>query len=398
MLDSIFIGMSGLMGYSRGLRVIANNTANINTPGFKGASLQFGDVFSNGLGSESMSNRDSAGIGQGVTTYSTSLDFSQGELRQSGNDLDLAIDGQGLFTLRDKLGNTLYTRDGEFKFNDEGFLVTKSGDANVVARDADGKLVDISLAGLRTSLPKATANITFRGNLASDSGGTSTHTLTDVVAIDAVGTEHKLTVQFELLPPSGNVFQWKVTVKDGASSLGEGTLMFIGTEIDAARSKITIDHPFGATSTPLVLDFSSDVRFVDSGGNKTLTNSGQDGYRAGDLTQVTFDADGVMNLKYANGQTAKGARLLLGNFQSIDAIRSAGDNLFEPVDATKWDFGNAQTGAFGAIRSKVVEISNVDLSSEFSDLVIMQRGYQASSQVVSTANEMLQQLFSLKGR
>src|ERR1044071_9789435 len=105
MLDSIYIGMSGLMGYSRGLRVIANNTANINTPGFKGASLQFGDLFyANGPASGAMTDGGVSQMGQGLTTYSTTLDFSQGDLRQSGNALDLAVDGQGLFTLKDEKG------------------------------------------------------------------------------------------------------------------------------------------------------------------------------------------------------------------------------------------------------------------------------------------------------
>ena len=116
------------------------------------------------------------------------------------------------------------------------------------------------------------------------------------------------------------------------------------------------------------------------------------------MTTATFDDHGVLNMKYSNGQTTKGVHLALARFTSTDDVRSAGDNLFEPTDVSRWETGSAQTGAFGSIRSGVVEISNVDLSSEFSDLVIMQRGYQASSQVIGTANEMLQQLFDLGSR
>src|SRR4051794_22833120 len=116
MLNSIYIGMSGLQGYSQGLRVIANNTANLNTPGFKGSTLQFADMFYS-------NNRTQAGpggmmqVGYGLNTAGTVLNFQQGELRQTGNSLDLAVDGQGLFTVKDASGDLHYTRAGQFSFN-----------------------------------------------------------------------------------------------------------------------------------------------------------------------------------------------------------------------------------------------------------------------------------------
>jgi flagellar hook protein FlgE len=405
MLDSIFIGMSGLMGYSRGLRVIANNTANINTPGFKGAALQFGDLFyASGPASGAMAGAAVNQLGQGLTTYATSLDFSQGELRQSGNDLDLAVDGQGLFVLKDKDGDLRYSRDGEFKFDDEGFLVSRTTNAKVMAYDEHGALVEVSLKNLRTNPAKATSTVSMRGVLAShaNASGTpdGTHTLTDVTVMDAVGAEHSLLVQFKQVATTQlNTVRWEVTVKDGTTEVGTGSIMFVGNQIDPASSKVTVSYqPSGQSAIPITLDFSQDVTSQVQGNDSTLAVTKTDGYAFGSLTQATFDADGVLNLKYSNGQTVKGVHLALSRFNSPDDVRSAGDNLFEPTDASTWESGTAQTGAFGAIRSGVVEISNVDLSSEFSDLVIMQRGYQASSQVVSTANEMIQELFSLKGR
>lgn len=404
MLDSIFIGMSGLVGYSRGLRVIANNTANINTPGFKGASLQFGDLFyaagpAGGAFSPSGPNQ----LGQGLTTYSTSLDFSQGDLRQSGNSLDLAVDGQGLFVLKDKGGELRYTRDGEFKFDDDGFLVSRGTGAKVMAHDEHGALVEVSLDGLRTSPAKATSSVAFRGNLSRrGTPSEGTHTLSDVKVRDSVGGQHSLTIEFQQVESPGaptNEVQWSVTVKDGITQVGTGTLVFLGSEIDPTKAKVSINYqPAGAQAIPITLDFSEDVTSFDAGTQSTLQTTTIDGYAHGDLTEAAIDADGVINLTYSNGQLAKGVKLALARFNSPDTVRSAGDNMFEPTDVSAWETGSAQTGAFGSIRSGVVEISNVDLSSEFSDLVIMQRGFQASSQVVSTANEMLQELFSLKGR
>src|SRR5262249_27537572 len=154
--------------------------------------------------------------------------------------------------------------------------------------------------------------------------------------------------------------------------------------------KITVHYTSdNVVGFDIALDFGTDTRATPDTDFSDIHVSSTDGYASGELTGATFDADGTLNLKYSNGQTTKGASLALARFTSIDNVRSAGDNTFEAVDPSTWEVGTAGKGAFGAIKSGVVEISNVDLSSEFSDLVIMQRGYQASSQVVSTANEML---------
>jgi len=402
MLDTIFIGMSGLMGYSKGLQVIANNTANINTPGFKGATLQFGDLFyANGQGGGAMSVNGTDQMGQGLATYSTTLDFSQGELRQSGNDLDLAVDGQGLFMLKDDDGNLKYTRDGEFEFNDKGILVNKTSGAKVMAFDEHGALVEVSLAGLRTNPAKATSTVSFRGNLSNNTAQASNvHTLTDVVVQDAVGGEHKLTVKFtQVAATQSNEVRWSVTVTDGSTPVTDQNLSFIGAAVDPASAKLSFSYrPTGLADVPITFDFSQDVTSFPGGTQSTLQMVAQDGYAHGDLTQVTVAADGKLNLKYSNGQDASGVQLALARFNSLSNVRATGGNFFEPIDKSTWETGVAQSGAFGAVKSGVVEISNVDLSSEFSNLVIMQRGYQASSQVVSTANEMIQELFSLKGR
>lgn len=402
MLDSIYIGMSGLLGYSRGLRVIANNTANINTPGFKGASLQFGDQFySSGPASGAITDNGPNQLGQGLATYSTSLDFSQGELRQTGNELDLAVDGEGLFTLKDENGTLRYSRDGEFKFDDNGFLTSRTTGAKVMGRDENGAAVEISLGGVRTNPAKATTTLTFRGNLSNNtSSATNTHTLTDVTVRDEVSGAHNLTTEFTQEDTTeASQVRWKVVVKDGTTEVGTGNLLFVAGLLDASTAKITVNYkPTGLSAQSLVLDFSEDVTSNAAGTLSDLRLLQQDGYAAGELTQAEFDDKGVLKLTYSNGQTIDGPKLALARFTSVDAVRSVGDNLFEPTNPGSWEMGTAQTGAFGSVRSGVVEISNVDLSSEFSDLVIMQRGYQASSQVVSTANEMIQELFSLRGR
>ena len=391
MLDSIHIGMTGLQGYSQGLRVIANNTANLNTPGYKKSTLQFADMFytHSNTGSGNMQ------VGYGLNTAGTVLNFEQGELRQTGNKLDLAIDGQGLFTVKDSSDNLHYTRAGQFAFNADGILVNRIDQSKVMGQDAAGAMGEISIAGKSSVEGKATVNVKFSGNLSSTA---VTQTLGSVKIIDGVGGEHLLTVK---LTNNGAATpgHWTVDVLEGATSVGAGEIVFVNGRPELASSKVAVTYtPSGLAAVPLTFDFSTDVTSFASGNLSTLAVASQDGSAPGALTGVSFDAMGTLVMTYSNGQTVKGSRLSLGRFDSLDAIASNGDNQFDATDSLAWHTGMAGDRGFGSVRSGMVELSNVDLSQEFSDLVIMQRGYQASSQVISTANDMLQELFRMKAK
>ncbi|MFZ6876359.1 flagellar hook protein FlgE [Undibacterium sp. Di27W] len=393
MLDSIYIGMSGLQGYSRGLKVIANNTANINTPGYKSSSIQFGDMFY-ANGDQSGTSKGTMGsTGHGLVTGGTTLNFKQGELRQTGNTLDLAVDGQGLFTLKDANGKLHYTRAGQFEFNSSGVLVNRLDGSRVMGRDASGALTEITVNGTRASTSKATTTVTFKGNV--DTGST-TVSVGSVKVIDSVGGEHNLTTKLTRTSTDN----WSVDVSENGVSVGTGKIIFQAGKIDPANSKVAINYtPAGLTSIPLTLDFSSDVTSFAQTPNLTTIGFGtQDGFAAGNLTGASFDATGVLVMTYSNGQTSKGSRLALSRFDTVDSVQAVGGNEFDAIDPTAWHSGSAGENGFGNVKSGMVEISNVDLSQEFSDLVIMQRGYQASSQIITTANEMLQELFAMKGK
>lgn len=391
MLDSIYVGMTGLHGFSQGLRVIANNTANINTPGFKGSSTQFADLFY----STTASGSGLAQVGYGLDTTGTALNFKQGELRQTGNALDLAMDGQGLFTLRDPNGDLHYTRAGQFMFNSEGTLVNRGDASTVMGVDANGVMGAISINGQSTLQGKASSNVKFTGNLSSTA---NSQTINSVKVIDSVGGEHLLSVKLtnaNTTTPGA----WTVELLDGATSIGTGQIVFVDGRPAAGSSTVSLTYtPAGLPPIPLVLDFSTDVTSFASGTLSTIAFQSQDGYPPGALTGVTFDEMGVLVMSYSNGQTAKGSKLSLARFDSLDAVESVGGNAFDATNSLAWHVGTAGQGGFGTVRSGMVELSNVDLSQEFSDLVIMQRGYQASSQVISTANEMLQELFVMRGK
>lgn len=396
MLESIYVGMSGLMGYSHGLRVIANNTANLNTPGFKGSDLQFADMFyanstlaGNGSGYSRMQ------LGYGLNTYSTSINFKQGELRQTGNDLDAAVDGQGLFMLRDKEdGDLSYTRAGQFEFNADGVLVNRADGATVVGVDATNAQGQITINGLRTNAARATSTVTFSGNLSSTE---ASFTVANIPVIDSVGGQHTLSMIFTR-NAAPNLTTWTIAVNEGSTAVGTGSIEFSNGRPTAATNRLNLTYtPAGQASQQLAFDFSGEVTSFAAGTTQTLAATRQDGILSGTINKLSFDDKGVLVVSYTNGQTANGARLALARFDSPDAIEPSGDNKFRPTDANAWHVGTAGANGFGNIKAGTIEISNVDLSQEFSDLVIMQRGYQASSQVISTANDMLQELFSMKG-
>ena len=394
MFESIYIGMSGLQGYSQGLRVIANNTANINTPGYKGATLQFADMFysnSNpGTGSGTMQ------VGYGLNTAGTVLNFEQGELRQTGNSMDLAVDGQGLFTLQDESGNLHYTRAGQFTFNADGVLVSRVDGSKVMGMGADGSLSPITIDGKSTAMGKATTTVKFAQNLSSTAPD---FTIDNVKVIDSLGGTHDLTVK--LTNKTGG--DWLVELFDGATQVDTAAdkhLIFSAGTPTAASSKPVFNYtpPGFSSSMAVTLDFSTNVTSLDQGATSSLAFTSQDGYAPGSLTGVSFDGTGTMVLAYSNGQTVKDVKLALGRFDSLDAVKSVGNNQFDATNALAWHTGTAGDNGFGSVRAGMVELSNVDLSQEFSDLVIMQRGYQSSSQVISTANDMLQELFQMKSK
>lgn len=396
MIDTIFVGQTGLTSYAKGLRVISNNVTNLNTPGFKSSQLQFADLYYSSGGSSSGSFALGSGQqGYGVTTYSASLNFKDGELRQTGSDLDVAMKGNGLFVLQDESGKQFYSRAGQFEFNKDGVLVNKTDQAKVMALDANGNLVPITLTNLRINPAKQTANLHFSGNLSSTD---TEHVLSNVKIIDRVGGEHLVTVTLRNLAPA-RPGVWEATVSEDGTTIGTGEITFVNGRPVSGSDKFTINYtPSGQDPMPVVLDFSTDTTAFAAGADSTLSLSSQDGYVAGGLTSVSFDESGKLKLVYSNGQTVKDKQLALARFDSLDAVQAEGSNRFVSTDDGAWHIGAAGNNGFGTVAAGLVEISNVDLSQEFSDLIIMQRGYQASSQIISTANEMIQELFDMKGR
>jgi len=393
MFDTIFIGTSGLLNHAKGLRVVGNNLANVNTPGFKSSKLQFSSLFeqSGGRPSQLEGAGNLVRTGSGLGSFGTQINFRAGLEQGTGNPLDLAIDGNGFYVVK-RGDNLLYTRAGDFNFNAQGILVNSAGDH--VQGLENGRLTDISLDKLERSAPKATATVTFRGELALTAATPPIDkTLAGVTVLDANGVDHPLSLSFH---NDGNgVFT--VTAKDGANAtVATGQIKFSGGVPVAGSNSLSFSYtPAGGAAAPLQLDFSKLVSVETT--TVPISVASQDGYMVGVRTDQTFDADGLLTVQYSNGQKVSGPRIALADFPSEGALEEAGGSTFRTVGGAEAQYGYSGTGGFGKLASGRREGSNVDLAEEFGNLILMQRGYQASSHVISTANDMIQQLFDMKG-
>jgi len=406
MLDTIYIGLTGLTGFSDGLKNISNNVANVNTPGFKGTTLKFQDLFYQAqAGGGNGSDQSGMFLGSGMSAGGSSVVFRQGDVKSTGNDLDAAVDGNGFFVLRSDDGKTTFTRDGEFSIDAGGFLVARSGKARVQGLEGD-KLVDINVRDLQVSPAKVTTTIKFTGNLSVDDSD-NTQVVHGIPVFDARGGNNPLTVTFtKNTGTSAAPRSWKIVVDDAAGNLVDdtGEIRFNG---DGSPQPGFESHSFvftpigGGDPVTLTLDFGiaggfSGATNFSAGGDSTLALASQDGLAAGALTKTTFDADGKMALTYSNGQNASHGQLALAWFDFLQGLQPSGQASFENNTGLAMRLGAPNTSLFGGVKAGNLEASNVDLSQEFTDLIVIQRGFQGSSQVVTVANEMLQQLLDIQ--
>jgi flagellar hook protein FlgE len=400
MLGIIYTGLSGLTAYSRGLEVISNNVANLNTPGFKVSVPMFREVMYQQLRAP---NGNGAGVrpgGAGVAIDAADMSFRSGELRDSGNALDAAIDGNGFFVL-DMNGDRVYTRAGQFAFDKDGVLVERVTGAKVVVSTDTVSQSTFDLDTARVFEPRATTEVMLTGSLARASGSTNTHELPNITVFDSAGTSVPLRVN--LTRNADDFLRWTVELlKPDNTVIGQADIQFNenGTPAENANSiTVTLDTD---SSPPFDVKFNFGKAGSFSGVTAPASNniSGlqmlqQDGFAIGSLTATQFDDNGHLQLSYSNGETRTVATLVLARFDSPDQLQVLGHGLFAATDRAQPVMGGALASGIGRVVGGRVELSNVELTEQFTDLIIMQRGYQASSQINSVANEMILQLLSM---
>jgi flagellar hook protein FlgE len=384
MFNSIFIGLSGMNAFSDGLRQISNNITNINTTGFKSSGLAFSSLFSN-----STVNYDASG--QGVSLSDPRLDFSQGELRQTGRDLDLAIDGEGFLVLL-KNGDKLYARTASFEVDKDGFLVVAGSDQRIAVLDDSGVPVSVSIDAHRTSAPERTTKVTFADNLSSTA---TTFTIPSIKVFDALGGSDTWQAKFTraTTDPAG---EWKVAVLDGSGAeVGQQTLKFINGVIDPATARLTFEQI--STGRSAEFDFSANVTSFSSGDVSTLRAT-PDGHGVGDITGIRVNDAGALEITYSNGETKGLGSVAIAKFRDPQSLQERNAGVFTYAGHEPIDYLSTAHEEVGKAVSGRLEASNVQLAKEFGDLILVQRGFQASSQVVSVSNDMIQQLFGIRGQ
>jgi flagellar hook protein FlgE len=380
--------------YTQGLQTISNNVANLNTAGYKETTTNFSDLFNAGGNEPDFAGGDGGQAeGNGVRFAQSQLDFSQGTLQQTSGNLDLAIQGNGFLFLLNG-GKTVYARTGSFAVDSKGFISEQGTQFQLGILNASNQPTALNVSNLQTNPAVATTSVTFNDNLSSSA---TSDTVSGINVFDASGAQHSW--QVALAPVTGTPGQWTATVTDETgATIGTGTLTFNGSTIDPTTAKLTVKTtPAGASALSVVLDFSG-VSSFSSGPTSTLQVGQIDGNAAGSLTGVTLTSTGQIQLNYSNSQTKTEGSVALANFLDAQQLQEASNGTFEnPSNVPAQILPSGQGGA-GTLVSQQLEQSNVNLTQQFGDLILIQRGFQASSQVVSVANDMIQELFGIRGQ
>ncbi|MFD2642009.1 flagellar basal-body rod protein FlgF [Pseudomonas japonica] len=389
MLQAFFNGISGLLAFSKGLDNVSNNVSNMNTPGYRGSDTFF----------RSVNGQDGQGLGAGVA--GTEVRTKAGDTRQTGNDTNAAITGAGYFVLQGDNKETFYTRAGQFQIDKDGYLVDTISQFRVQGIDAAGNRGDINIKERRTLPPTPTTKVEMIGTLARSGATEATHQIKDVVVYDASGASQKLTIKFTPQSTAVSSNSWQVDVSNAAGSLlSTGTIAFgIDGSPEVGYNTLTVPLLNSGSGQAVVLDFGNPGSYnlasqVASGPSHTLTAKVVDGSAVSGLSSYAFDEKGVMNLTYASGQKREGSQLVLADFDDNAALIAGEKSLYRAPDSLHPQFGRATEGRFGRIQGGYLELSNVDLAQEFGDILIIQRGYQASSRVMTVSNEMIEQLYN----
>jgi flagellar hook protein FlgE len=421
-------GLSGLNAASKNLDVIGHNIANANTTGFKASRAEFAEMVASAIGSTGGTN---AGIG--VETANVAQQFTQGNLTITGNSLDVAINGNGFFTVTQPDGTLAYTRAGNFKLDKEGNMVTNDNDKVM------GYPVD-PVTGLRTGtdpiplvfptaqpIPaKQTTKITADFNLpatAPNAAGNPTATPpvpatpratygTSINVYDSQGVAKPINLYFQKTATANT---WDVYDKlDDPTAAPPVVAAKIGTITFDNNGKIV-----GPAATPPATGFQLPLSVnpsppnpnnlpafnvavsldnVSEGGSKfTVSNLSQDGYTIGELTGINIENNGMIMTRYSNGVTRSEGQIALSSFRNTQGLASVGGNKWvSTFESGQPVVGTATDGNFGGLRSGALEDSTVDLTAELVNMMTAQRAYQANAQTIKTQDQVMSTLVNLR--
>ncbi|HSW12556.1 MAG TPA: flagellar hook protein FlgE [Solimonas sp.] len=402
------IALSGLNAASADLGVTANNIANANTTGFKGSRAQFADFFP-----QSAHGLSDNAIGSGVRLDKVAQQFSQGSVNFTDNNLDLALSGEGFFTLSDN-GATVYSRAGAFGTDRSGFVVNASNQRlQVYPPVAGGTAFDTAqLSDLQLSTsdnpPAATTSIETGVNLPANASVPATATFdatdptsynhtTSVTIYDSLGAPHTANLYFVKAAAAND---WNLNVLVDGVAAGPATpLSYSSSGQLTAPAGGSITLPPATTTTgsaPLSLDL--DLAGSTQYGERFSVNSlRQDGYATGRLTGIEVTDEGIVQARFTNGQATPLGQVALANFANPQGLQQLGDASWgETFSSGAVIRGQAGDTNFGQIQSGALEASNVDLTAQLVNMITAQRNFQANAQMISTSDQITQTIINIR--
>ena len=413
MIGSLFAGMVGLNVNSTSMTVLGDNIANVNTTAFKSNRSSFANILSS-----SLAGSVSSDVGRGVQFQGTTPMWTQGTIENTNNPTDMAINGSGFFVLQDSGGANSYSRAGEFHFDRDGNLVNLGGlfvqGYEVTGTNPDGSLIlgaitHINIPGGSASPPFATDTLSVDVNLDSDTAPLGTYATTATI-YDSLGNTIPLTLTFTKDAVLPNVWTAVPTVPAtvaAAASMTNATLTFDANgnlQAGAGIPVITISGFLNGAVDPQNITWDVYDAALASNGNITqysapsiTTYQTQNGYPSGTLRTVDVNDLGVVTGSYSNGQLTPLFQLAMADFPSYYGLTKMGKNLYvESLESGPALLGTPQSGRLGSISTSAVEMSNVDLAQEFVKMITTQRAFQANSRVITTSDEILNELINLK--
>lgn len=408
MIGSLFAGISGLNANSTAMTVIGDNIANVNTTAFKSNRASFANVLSQSLGGGGGND-----IGRGVDFWGTTPIWSQGSLENTSGPMDMAINGRGFFQVVDDTGSAFYSRAGEFSFNRDGDLENPDGlvlqgySVQSVAPNGAmtlGSIANIQIPTESTTPPSATTDFTFDVNLNSAAlvGDTYSTTLT---VYDSLGGDIPMTMDF--VKTGNNAWTWQASssLASAVVPAGPTAITFDPTtgELNAgADPSISLTLSNGATMPALTWDLydtsgATNGDLTQYAAPSTTTFQTQNGFPAGMLRSVSVDEAGVITGSYSNGQLVPLYQVALVDFPSYYGLTKMGNNLYgSSLESGAAMPGMPGSGRLGSISPSAIEMSNVDLAQEFVKMITTQRAFQANSRVITTSDEILNELINIK--
>jgi flagellar hook protein FlgE len=414
--SAFYASLSGLSANANALGVIGNNLANLNTVGYKASDTNFQDLYSTAVsGTGVQGNGDPEQVGLGTTMGSVAQDFSQGSTQASGTVTNMALQGNGFFTLQSPSGEAMYSRAGNFTVDKNGYLVDPNGNnvmgwnaANGVV-NANGTPVPIFLNPGATSPPAATSKVSNTTNLDSTAAVGTTFTA-PIQVYDSQGGSHNLEITYTKQANNGAGQEvWGATVSTDDSGVATvtgypATLVFNtnGTLATPTTNPTlgAITWSSGATSPAMAVNLWSGTpaaaNITSYATASGTSNTTQNGYASGTVASMSVDTSGEIVGTFTNGQTMTMAQVAVSTFANSNGLSSNGNNTWITTLASGTaNVGAANTGGRATVLGSNLESSNVDVATEFTKLIINQNGYQANSRVITTTDTLLQTIISL---